>query len=167
MLVRKARVEDGAAIAAIAETVRYRAGEADPTKGYLVFVGTPEDYSRRLEVNNTSYVAEVDGKVVGFLLTTPSSEDTATHIASSLIFSDNALLVDQIGVLPEFRAAKVMFGTMIEAVKPTRITACIMHGPLFNQRSVGFFKGKCGFQCIGEYDEGDGFLWGIYEWKAS
>jgi hypothetical protein len=167
MLVRKARVDDGAAIAAIAETVRYRAGEADPTKGYLVFVGTPEDYSRRLEVNDSSYVAEVDGKVVGFLLTTPSSEDTATHIASSLIFSDNALLVDQIGVLPEFRAAKVMFGTMIEEVKPTRITACIMHGPLFNLRSVGFFKGKCGFQCIGEYDEGDGFTWGIYEWKAS
>ncbi|MCX6612795.1 MAG: GNAT family N-acetyltransferase [Acidobacteria bacterium] len=165
MLIRKARVEDGVAIASIAETVRYRAEDADPTKGYLVFVGTPEEYSRRLEGNDTSYVAEVDGKVVGFLLTTLSSEDTATHIASSLIFSDNALLIDQIGVLPEFRAAAAMYSLLVAEVKPKRITACIMHGPLFNQRSVGFFKGKCGFQCIGEYDEGDGFTWGIYEWK--
>ncbi len=166
MLIRKARVEDGVAIAAIAEAVRYRAGEADPTKGYLVFVGTPEEYSRRLEGNASSYVAEVEGKVVGFLLTTQSSDDTATHIASSLIFSDNALLIDQIGVLPEVRAAAPMFALMVAEVQPKRMTACIMHGPLFNQRSVGFFRGKCGFQCIGEYDEGDGFLWGIYECKV-
>mgnify|MGYP003387449377 CR=1 FL=1 len=165
MLIRKARVEDGVAIASIAETFRYRADDADPTKGYLVFVGTPEQYSRRLEGNDSSYVAEVDGKVVGFLLTTPSSEDTVTHIATSLIFSDNALLIDQIGVLPEFRAAVAMLTLMVSEVQPKRMTACIMHGPLFNQRSVGFFKGKCGFQCIGEYDEGDGFTWGIYEYK--
>lgn len=150
MLIRKARVEDGVAITSIAETVRYRADFADPTKGYLVFVGTPEEYSRRLEGNDSSYVAEVDGRVVGFLLSCPA---------------DNALLIDQIGVLPEFRAAAAMFSLMVAEVQPKRITACIMHGPLFNQRSVGFFKGKCGFQCIGEYNEGDGFTWGIYEWK--
>lgn len=163
MLIRRARVEDGASIASIAETVRYRAGQADPSKGYLVFVGTAEDYSRRLEGNETSYVAEIDGNVVGFLLTTASSPDTATHVASDLIFSGNALLIDQIGVLPDIRAAAAMYALMVAEVEPKRMTACIMHGPMFNQRSVGFFKGKCGFECIGEFDEGDGFLWGIYE----
>jgi hypothetical protein len=169
MIIRKARVDDAAAIASIAETVRYRAGEADPSKGYLVFVGSPEDYSRRLTGNSTSYVAEVDGKVTGFLLTTQSSNDTATHVVGdevhAKIFGNNALLIDQIGVLPGQHAASSLFDRLLMEVQPVRMTACIMHGPIFNQRSVGFFKGKCGFQSIGEYAEGDGFLWGIYEWK--
>ena len=56
-----------------------------------------------------------------------------------------------------------MYERMVEELKPARITACIMHWPLKNTRSIGFFEGKCGFKCIGEYHEGFGYLWGIYE----
>jgi len=170
MLIRKAAAADATAIAAIAESVRYRKGEADPNRGYLVFVGTFEEYSARLSGNNTSYVAELNGDVVAFLLTSYSSEDTATHTEGAevmeLIFGKGALLVDQIGVSPMARgqgAAPLLFERMLADLQPNRITACIMHQPLRNERSIGFFTGRFGFHCIAEYHEGDGFLWGIYE----
>ena len=170
MLIRKARVEDAAALAAVAESVRYRDGDADPSRGYLVFVGTPEEYAERLEGSDTSYVAELDGKVIAFLLTSYSSEDTATQMEAEevegRIFGEGALLIDQIGVSPEARgqgAAAMLYAQMVKELKPTRMTACIMHWPLKNSRSIRFFTGRCGFRCIGEYHEGNGFLWGIYE----
>jgi ribosomal protein S18 acetylase RimI-like enzyme/uncharacterized damage-inducible protein DinB len=172
MLIRNAVVSDAAAIAAIAESVRYSQADAIPARGYLVFVGTPEEYAARLENNTSSFVAEADGKAIAFLLTTYDTGDTATHIEGDAvrtrIFGDNALLVDQIGVSPDARglgAGTKMLERMLADVAPSRATACIMHWPLRNERSVGFFEGRCGFRCIGEYHEGNGFLWGIYEWK--
>lgn len=170
MLIRKARVEDAAEISAVAERVRYREGDADPTRGFIVFVGTPGEYAARLDGSDTSYVAELDGKLIAFLLTSYSSEDTATLIETEeveqRIFGDGALLIDQIGVCPEERgqgAAGRLYERMVAELKPRRMTVCIMHWPLKNSRSIGFFAGRCGFECIGEYHEGNGFLWGIYE----
>ena len=170
MLIRKARVEDAAAMSAVAESVRYREGDADPSRGYLVFVGTPGEYAARLDGSDTSYVAEFDGRVIAFLLTSYSPEETAAHIEAEevegRIFGGGALLIDQIGVSPEARgqgAAAMLYERMLSELKPPRMTACIMHWPLKNSRSIGFFAGRCGFRCIGEYHEGNGFLWGIYE----
>jgi predicted GNAT superfamily acetyltransferase/uncharacterized damage-inducible protein DinB len=170
MQIRKATPADAHAIAAIAESVRYQPHSADPTRGYLVFVGTPDEYAARLEGNNTSYVAEREGQVVAFLLTSFSSEDTATHTEGAevmeRIFGHGSLLVDQIGVGSAARglgAAQQLHQQMLSDVAPERMTACIMHWPLRNQRSIGFFEGKSGYRCIGEYHEGNGFLWGIYE----
>ena len=170
MLIRKARVEDAVAMASIAESVKYREGDADPSRGYLVFVGTAEEYSDRLDGTDTSYVAELDGKVIAFLLTSYDSGGTASNVEAEeverRVFGDSALLIDQIGVSPTARglgAAARMYERMVEELKPNRMTACIMHWPLKNSRSIGFFEGKCGFQCIGEYHEGFGYLWGIYE----
>jgi len=173
MLIRRAVVQDAEAIAAIAESVRYREGDAIPAHGYLVFVGTPQEYATRLADISTSFVAELDGKVIAFLLSSFSSGNTATQIiddeVQTRIFGEDALLIDQIGVSPDARglgAGSLMLERTFSAAKPTRATACIMHWPLRNERSIGFFAGRCGFRCIGEYDEGNGFLWGIYEWKA-
>lgn len=173
MLIRQATVQDAPAIAAIAESVRYHPRDAKPSRGFLVFVGTPEEYAARLSGNETSYVAELDGKVIAFLLTSFTALDTATQTQGGevldRIFSGSALLVDQVGVSPDARghgAAPLMMQQMLDTVKPTRATACIMHSPLRNERSIGFFATRFGFKCIGEYHEGNGFLWGIYEWRA-
>lgn len=173
MLIRKATPADAAAISAIAESLRYKAGEAVPSKGFLVFVGTPEQYAARLTANDTSFVAELNGKVVAFLLTAASPGDTATHAEDEEVirrtFEGSALLVDQIGVSAEAKgqgSAAQLLDAVLTHVKPSRMTASIMHWPLRNDRSIGFFSGKNGFRCIGEYHEGNGFLWGIYEWKA-
>ena len=172
MEIRKAVAQDASGIAEVARSVRYRAGEADPNQGYLVFVGTPGEYAARLASNNTSYVADEDGRILGFLLMSRSAGDTATHTEAdgveAMVFGQGALLVDQIGVCPDARGRGIaahLFDRMMGNLKPTRLTASIMHGPICNRRSTGFFSGKQGFKCIGEYHEGHGFLWGVYEWK--
>ena len=172
MEIRKAVAQDASGIAEVARNVRYRAGEADPGRGYLVFVGTPGEYADRLANNNTSYVADEGGRILGFLLTSESAGDTATHTEAdgleAMVFGEGALLVDQIGVCLNARGrgiAAQLFVRMMAELKPTRLTASIMHGPLCNRSSTGFFSGKQGFKCIGEYHEGHGFLWGLYEWK--
>jgi|GEM_PF-113982 len=173
MNIRPASTSDAPAIAAIAESVRFNRATADSAKGYLVYVGTPAEYASRIEANRTSFIAEKDGNVGAFLLTSPQAGNTATHAESSevleRIFGGGALLVDQIAVSPQTRgqgSADLLFMHMRSALAPQRMTASIMHWPLRNERSIGFFSGKMGFKCIGEYDEGDGFLWGIYEWKS-
>ena len=178
MQIRKATVQDAKAISQVAESVRFLAGQADPNQGYLVFVGTPEEYAARLTGNDTSYVAEDNGRLDGFLLTSAVVDeagihDTATHVPTDavekLLFANGTLLVDQIGVRLDARGRGVaaqLYERMMTDQKPARVTASIMHGPLKNNRSLGFFVGKQGFKCIGEYHEGFGFLWGVYEWKA-
>ncbi len=173
MIIRPARAEDAAQINAIAESVRFQAATADPDRGYLVYVGTPADYAARIAANPGNLVAEVDGSVAGFLFFTQSAENTATHAGQrevmDLLFGEQATLIDQIGVHPDARGqgiAPALFAALLAGVKPSRLTAAIMHGPMRNERSIGFFAGRNQFRCIGEYHEGDGFLWGIYEWRA-
>jgi uncharacterized damage-inducible protein DinB/GNAT superfamily N-acetyltransferase len=173
MHIRKATPADAIAISAIAESLRYKVGAAIPSNGFLVFVGTPAEYASRLEGNDSSFVAELDGEVVAFLLTASGPGNTATHTDADEViartFAGGALLVDQIGVSARAKgqgSAARLFEAALAQVKPVRMTASIMHGPLRNERSIGFFSGKNGFRCIGEYHEGHGFLWGIYEWKA-
>ncbi len=173
MIIRQAKTSDAAAIAAIAESVRFDPRRAEPNAGYLVYVGSPEEYAERLEHSETSYVVEKDGKTIAFLLTTAAPGLTATHADTDAVlarlFGEGTMLVDQIGVLPSARglgAAPEMFAQFLREAKPRRLTASIMHGPMRNARSLGFFTGRFGFRCIGEYAEGDGMFWGIYEWKA-
>lgn len=147
MNIRKATPADGHAISAIAESVRFDSRTANPRNGYLVFVGTPEEYAER-----SGFVAEVDGHVEAFLLTSLSS-------------ADNSVLIDQIGSRAK-GAAAMLLEAAIATLAPARMTASIMHWPLRNERSIGFFEGKNHFRCIGEYEQGHGFLWGVYEWKA-
>lgn len=172
MEIRRARVEDAQAISRIAESVRFNPESADPKRGYLVFVGKPEEYAARLAGNECSYVAVENGEVVAFLLAMPTAENAATHVVSdgaeALLFGGGAVLVDQIGVDLNSRGKGVgaaMYSRLLEEHHPARMTASVMHGPVKNLRSAGFFSGRCGWKCIGEYTEGFGLMWGIYEWK--
>ena len=174
MLIRLARIEDAEAVAEIAESVRYRSGEADATCGYLVYVGTPSEYRARIADSGICYVAEEENRVVAFLLMSRTGAvNTATHLGVGAVaermFAEDALLVDQIGVGPQARSrgfGPAMYQRMLEDLKPHRITASIMHFPLRNEKSIGFFARTNGWKCIGEYSEGDAFLWGMYEWRA-
>lgn len=174
--IRKARLKDAAGIAAVAESVRYQRGAADGAQGYLVYVGKPEDYLGRLKDDYLCFVAEKDGEVVGFVMASGWKRNTATHVEAAAveerIFGEETLLVDQIGVKPEARGlgiAPALFEKVkrvaTQGVSTRRMTASIMHGPVRNERSIGFFAGRQGFRCVGEYHDGSGFLWGIYEWK--
>jgi uncharacterized damage-inducible protein DinB/ribosomal protein S18 acetylase RimI-like enzyme len=174
MHIRLARIEDAEAVSAIAESVRYRAGEADARRGYLVYVGTPAEYRTRIANSGVCYVAEENGKVVAFLLMSrQGAVSTATHLGVGAVaermFAEDALLVDQIGVSAEDRGkgyGPALYDRMMLDLSPQRMTAAIMHHPLRNEKSIGFFSGSKGWKCIGEYSEGDAFLWGIYEWRA-
>jgi GNAT superfamily N-acetyltransferase len=171
--IRNLVVNDGAALSSIAESVRFAPGTADGRQGYLVYVGTPEEYAARLAGASAGYLALWDGKAVGYLLVTPSAGDTATHAGSEAVmarvFGEGTWLVDQIGIREEGKGKGIgvaMLGRFFSEMAPQRATAVIMHGPMRNERSIGFFAGKNGFRCIGEYSEGDGMFWGVYEWKA-
>lgn len=172
--IRKLRIEDAAEISAIAESVRFAGKDADPKQGYLVYVGRPEDYAARLAGESSGYLAIWGDEVVGYLLVSPSAGDTATHAGSeevvSRVFGEGTWLVDQIGVRVQGKGKGVgpaMFARFMAEVSPKRVTAVIMHGPMRNEKSIGFFAGRNGFRCIGEYSEGDGMFWGIYEWKEN
>lgn len=171
--IRALRVDDAAEMTAIAGSVRFAGAAADPRQGYLVFVGKPEEYAARLAGESSGYMALWEGRPVGYLLVTASPADTATHAGSEevlrRIFGQGSWLVDQIGVRAEGKGKGVgpaMWERFVAEVQPERVTAVIMHGPMRNEKSIGFFAGRNGFHCIGEYAEGDGFYWGIYEWRA-
>ncbi len=170
--IRKLVVDDAAELSAIAESVRFAPPTADARQGYLVYVGTPEEYAARLAGASTGYLALWHGEAVGYLLVSPSAGDTATHAGSEAVlervFGGDTWLVDQIGIRGEGKGKGIgaaMLERFFGGIKPKRATAVIMHGPMRNERSIGFFSGKHGFRCIGEYSEGDGMFWGIYEWK--
>ncbi|GAB4368452.1 MAG: hypothetical protein OHK0021_11620 [Bryobacter sp.] len=155
-MIRVERIgpEAAAAVAAVAESVRYRKETADGQKGYLVFVGTEEEYRERLSREGDLFWGAWRGEeLVGFLICTDFGE---------------AVLVDQIGVSPKARglgvAAKMM-ERLHEERRPAMLFASIMHRPQRNERSISFFTGRWGFQCEGEYEE-EGFVWGRYEWWA-
>lgn len=173
MIIRPARPNDAPDIAAIAESVRFHRFTADPARGFLVYVGEPEDYAARIQLNPSNLVAEVDGAIAGFLFFTTDMANTATHAdlpeVQSLVFGPDTTLIDQIGIAPEARGqgiAPALFARMRDSLQPRRLTAAIMHGPMRNERSIGFFAGRNGFRCAGEYQDGLGFLWGVYEWRA-
>jgi hypothetical protein len=172
--IRKLTVGDAAEMSAIAESVRFAGAASDAKQGYLVYVGSAEEYAARLAGASSGYLALWGASPVGYLLVTASAEDTATHAGSeevaSRIFGEGSWLVDQIGVRALGKGKGVgpaMFERFLAEAQPKRVTAVIMHGPMRNEKSIGFFGGRYGFRCIGEYSEGDGMYWGIYEWKEN
>jgi ribosomal protein S18 acetylase RimI-like enzyme len=169
--IRPLTPADAPAIAEIAESVRFRPDTANPAQGYLVYIGSPEDYRQRLLGNQSSFGAWHEDHLIAFLLTSPASGNTATKAADPVIykyfFDQNAWLIDQIAVRPASRglgAAPALLRHFFDVVRPPRATASIMHAPYRNLRSIGFFQDRFGFTNIAEYTEGDGFHWGIYEW---
>ncbi len=55
-----------------------------------------------------------------------------------------------------------MLDTVVANTKPQRLGAVIMHAPLRNTRSIGFFTHRNGFSLVRELPDAY-FTWGYYE----
>ncbi|HEU0123122.1 MAG TPA: GNAT family N-acetyltransferase [Bryobacteraceae bacterium] len=177
--IRTAVPADGPHLALISQSVAFRPETADPNQGFLVFQGTPDEYSFRLAACPDSVVAVGEDDVpVAFLLATPGEtiaewakrgwlapgEQTAHVLRHEPAVY---LLVDQIGVSPHARReglAQRMLDAVVVAAGRTVVGASIMHAPFRNLRSLRFFTEKNGFSLVMCYSEPE-FEWGYYERK--
>lgn len=156
VVVRRAGEGDGARIAGVAEAVRFRTGQADGRAGYLVYVLTAEEYAEKLRAPEAAgWVAEDEtGRTLGFVLCERESE--------------GCWYLDQIGIDPGARGLGIgaaLHAAVVEELKPARMECHIMHGPVRNERSRGFFLTQ-GWREEGEEDAAP-FVWGRYGWEAS
>ena len=154
--------------AAVAESVRFHAASARSTDGYLVHIATPEEYARRFAASAYSVVAVDDGAVVGFLRAVGGHEAELAPEYAELTAPqslDGYLLIDQIGLLPAYKGqglAQQMLDAVIARSHAGRLGAVIMHSPVRNARSLGFFTGRNGFSLVRELSEPP-YVWGYYE----
>jgi GNAT superfamily N-acetyltransferase len=172
-VVRPALPRDAAAIHHIAETVRFRPASARSEDGYLVHVRSVEEYATLLAQSGHCFVYESDADVHGFLIALRGDwlarSGSCTDDASTAMMlregSAGLLLIDQIGLLP-LAAGKGVAQQLLAAALASgtfhRATAAIMHQPVRNARSIGFFHGRQGFALLGESAEPP-YVWGIYE----
>jgi ribosomal protein S18 acetylase RimI-like enzyme len=149
--LRRATATDGAAVAGIAEAVRYRPESADGAQGYLVYLRTAEGYASLFSLPEiAAWIAEDEcGRALGFLWCDRRGEGE-WHL-------------EQIGIHPEARGlgvAAALHQRMLEELRPARLECEIMHEPLRNERSRGFFL-KQGWRWVGEKADGP-FVWGQY-----
>jgi len=149
--LRRAGAADGAAVAGIAEAVRYRPGSADGARGYLVYVRPAEEYATLFgRAETAAWIAEDEsGRALGFLWCERRGE--------------GEWYLEQIGIQPEARGlgvAAALHERMLAELSPARLECEIMHEPLRNERSRGFFL-RQGWRCVGEKADGE-FVWGRY-----
>jgi ribosomal protein S18 acetylase RimI-like enzyme len=158
----------GPGAAAVAEAVRFQPESARSADGYLVHIASAEEYSRRFAASAYSVVAVADGRVVGILRAVGGEEEELTPESASLAAHlplDGYVLVDQIGLLPAYKGqglAQAMLDAVIARSGANRLGAVIMHGPVSNARSLGFFTGRNGFSLVRELSDPP-FVWGYYE----
>ena len=170
--VRKTTPDDAGAIRDIAESLNYVPPGSD--KGFLVHVRDEPEYRRILGISTHSFVAEEDGRIVGFLLilTMKELEAVADGIQTRdkviqyiLGLNDRtAVYADQIGVSLEARSRGVgqaLAEAMAREHPAAHFLAAIMHWPTQNKVSVRLAR-RNGWTLRTEIPE-NGFVWGIYE----
>ncbi len=141
--------------------------------GFFLYVGSEEDYASKIHDSPYCYVAMVDDAPAGFL-TTVTPEGVSRHPSEKnrALFLENGeypLLLEQIGVLPEFQgkgAGQALLERMTSDWHGPRIVATIIHGPLRNERSIGFLAGRNGWIQFREVRTRQR-LWGFYEWRGT
>lgn len=158
----------GPGAALVAESVRFAPSSARSADGYLVHIGTAEEYAQRFAASAYSVVAIDDGVVVGFLRAVGGEEADlsaeSAELASHLPL-EGYVHIDQIGLLPGYKGkglAQAMLQAVIARSGAGRLGAVIMHAPVRNSRSLGFFTGSNGFSLILEFSDPP-FVWGYYE----
>lgn len=153
---------------AVAEAVRFTFSTARSADGYLVYIPGPEEYARRFAADSHSVVALDGDRVVGFLRAIPGLHpelDPASVQLAAHLPLDGFVLIEQIGLLPAYKGrglAQAMLDAVIASSGANRLGAVIMHGPVRNARSLGFFTGRNGFSLVHELADPD-FEWGYYE----
>jgi len=160
--------EHGPGAFAVADAVRFQPDSARSAYGYLVFIAEAEEYSRRFAATAYSVVAVDEGRVVGFLRAVAGEEPELTPESAALASHlplPGYVLVDQIGLLPAYKGmglAQAMLDAVVLRSQPKRLGAVIMHAPLHNARSIGFFSGRNGFSLLRQLQD-PYFTWGYYE----
>ncbi|MCX6602823.1 MAG: GNAT family N-acetyltransferase [Acidobacteria bacterium] len=160
--------EHGPGAYAVADAVRFHPDSARSAEGYLVSIAEAAEYSRRFAASAYSVVAVEEGRVVGFLRVVAGEEPELSPESASLASHlplPGYLLVDQIGLLPAYKGqglAQAMLDAVVFRSQPQRLGAVIMHAPLRNARSIGFFAGRNGFSLVRELRDPN-FTWGYYE----
>jgi ribosomal protein S18 acetylase RimI-like enzyme len=153
--VRRAAPPDAGFIAGIADSVRFRPGEADANRGYLVYIDSPAGYAERLSQTDGAawLVLDAAGHALGFVL--------------CKLQEGGAWYVDQIGIHPTARGLGIgpaLLQAAIGELKPGRMECHIMHAPLRNERSRKFFTSQ-GWREVAE-EEDPPFVWGRYAWEG-
>lgn len=160
--------EHGPGAYAVADAVRFHPNSARSAEGYLVCIAEAEEYSRRFAASAYSVVAIDEGRVVGFLRAVAGEEpelSSESAVLASHLPLTGYVLVDQIALLPAYKGqalAQAMLDEVFAKSRAQRLGAVIMHAPLRNARSVGFFTGRNGFSLVRELRDPD-FTWGYYE----
>lgn len=169
--VRQAQVEDAEAIQRVARllSVEGRDLRDAQNRGFFLFVGTLEKYRKKLTDSPFCFIAFDDEACIGMLTTvTPATLAAMPAGPNRKLFDDHGsfpLLIEQIGVLPEYQGRGVgqaMLDAMMEASDATRFMATIVHWPVCNQRSINFLVKKNGWSLHREVTT-EKRVWGFYE----
>jgi GNAT superfamily N-acetyltransferase len=176
MIIRKAKTGDESAIELIANSIKLK-DKGPNNKGFLVYILNKEDYQKRIQLSDYFYVAELDNKIIGFLMC--YDDETLTHLKNmklirhedsiaNYLISQNKPFVfgDQIGVLYDYSNKDVgssLIKHLIEDMKKddiNKLYVAILHKPFKNKASLDFCK-KLGFRFIEEVENDDKKVWGI------
>jgi ribosomal protein S18 acetylase RimI-like enzyme len=169
--VRQAKVEDAEAIQRVARllSVEGRDLRAAQDRGFFLFVGSLEKYRKKITDSPFCFVAFDDESCIGMLTTiTPATLAAMAPGPNRNLFDDHGsfpLLIEQIGVLPEYQGRGVgqsMLDSMVSASNATRLMATIVHWPVCNQRSINFLVNKNGWHLQREVTT-EKRVWGFYE----
>lgn len=177
MLIRRALPADGRAIHAIAQRfhVQRIPEDLNAGQGFLLNLHPEEEYARRIEASPNCVVAETEGVVAGFITAYPietcrpwidARDVTYAYILEQAGPED--LLLDQIGVLPEFigrQVAASLYREFERSASGRAVWLDIVHGPVRNQRSVRFFHERFGFRLVREMSGGP-LRFGVYRKDA-
>jgi len=174
--IRRAVREDGAAILRVVESVHAKRVPEDLRggEGFLLTLHALEFYAERAEQSEFFFVAEVGGEVAGFLMAyeprvlacAGAGEDPERNAYAWLMRhgGERPVLVDQIGVRPEARDLKLaagLYAAFAEAAAGRETWLTILHGPVMNVRSRGFFERGRGYALVREFTK-EPLTFGLY-----
>ncbi len=177
MRIERAVPGDERAILAIASSVRITpdlCSSAGRT-GFLVNVISERDYLSRIlasphflaardETGVAAFLMAYDGRTLERLKQEIPQEDQVIEKVLSRGVED-LLFIDQIAVRPDRQGAGLaqrLYEELSVSCPAPRHAGSILHEPVRNVRSLGFFVGRHGWRLVEEVRQGV-FLWGIYE----
>lgn len=173
---RKAVPDDASAVVALANELEFNKGDDGQSAtehGFLLYAKSEETYKQRFSVSKNSVVAELDGKLIGYLIVHDRDEHkelgdllrypiTLKNYLLNQIETDY-LYIDQIAIYPEYQQHGIgqhLYDFVFADISDRTIIACVAIEPLPNHASEAFFT-KNGFAKKQELQEGD-WLCGVY-----
>jgi len=177
--VRKAKPEDAKAISELAKAVKLNLGNPRKDRGFLVYILDEEEYRERILGAKYFYVAEREGKILGFLVC--YDDVSLKKLIDEGEFADEKkfmkflskqkipfILGDQIAVDPDNTSkgvGKSLVDKLFEEMLEESITdfyGAILHKPIKNTASINFWE-MLGCKLLLEVTNVDGLTWGIYK----